>query len=221
MVPKFPVVTPQRTIRYQGNVYSVAELPVLTGSKVETTRNLWESDQARVFYVDDEGQDCQAVLAPLERDANGFFPGPEIGKEYRSHANTLADKNRAKMLRHAMGAETDEEAEAKRKKQNVLFEGRIDPFKPITDTRLPEYLPKRGTEHDMAIPKVEALRLTPVQIAMRLNGRFGDDWKPEYFQWLQQRYPEGAPEDQLDDIEAALRRPQGQPLRVVNGGDQG
>ncbi|MCO1337176.1 hypothetical protein MO867_22925, partial [Microbulbifer sp. OS29] len=99
---------------------------------------------------------------------------------YKAQPETRADKERKAIERTVMGTDTDQAAAEKRKVQPAPFGGRVDPMKPITDTPLPNYIPKRGTDLDLDIPlpKVEAVRLNSVQAAKRLRSRMGERWQP-------------------------------------------
>lgn len=212
-------VSAHLTISYRTHTYSVADIPgVMVGEFVEVTRSPWHEDEAQVLYLDDDGNERRQALAPMEKGQLGFFEEAALlGEEYKAHADTMADTERKAIERLVTGASTDQEAVKRRKAKTVPFGGKVDPMKPITDTPLPDYLPKRGTDLDLQAPTVEALRLNHVQAAKQLRSRLGDEWRPEYFQWLQQRYPDGVPEDQLDSIAESLRHRPAAPLRIVGG----
>ena len=69
--------------------------------------------------------------------------------------------------------------------------------------------------------RVELVPLSLVEAAKQIKPRVeaaGGEWKPEFFQWLQQRYSDGVPQEQLDMIVAELSGPGAAsktPLRVV------
>lgn len=211
------------TVSFKGQEFPVGDIPgVAIGEKLRITRNPWRDDAAQVLYLNDQGREVMQVVEALQQNEYGFSAdAPVIGQEYRAQPDSHIDRERKGLERLAMQASTDQEAEQNRKAKTVPFGGDIDPMKPIKETPVPDYLPKRGTEMELNAPEVQSLTLTHVQAAKRLSGRMGNAWKPEHFQWLQQRYPEGVQEDDLPAIENALARPVSQPLRVVNGGDQG
>ena len=98
------------------------------------------------------------------------------------------------------------------------FGGLIDPHKHVTDTLLPAYMPRRGTSLDINVPTVDQAPLTHVEAAKLLRARLGSMWSGETFGWLQKKFPEGVPHEQLDTIEAELNRPaevMRQPLSLV------
>ena len=210
-------VKPDLTVSYRGHTYQVRDIPgVMVGEQLLVTRNPWREDAAQVLYTNDEGREVMQVLDPVTRDQYGFAEtGAMIGEEYKAQPDTRADTERKEIERLVTGAGTDEEAVQKRKDKVAPFEGRIDPMKPITDTPLPDYIPKRGTALELGGPQVEEALLNHVQAAKRLHGRMGDQWKPEHFKWLQQRYPDGVAEDQVEAIAELLTRTQAAPLKVV------
>ncbi|WP_445364425.1 hypothetical protein ACJJIQ_09215 [Microbulbifer sp. ANSA003] len=212
-------VSPQLTISYQGKTYSVRDIPdVLVGETISVTRNPWRIDAVQVLYTNEDGREVMQVVEPEARDQFGFLQsGAMLGEEYKAQPETRADQERKAIERTVMETETDQAAAEKRKAQPAPFGGRVDPMKPITDTPLPDYIPKRGTDLDLdsPLPQVEAVRLNTVQAAKRLRSRMGDRWQPEHFQWLQERYPDGVAEDELDKISELLTRRQESALKLV------
>ena len=68
------------------------------------------------------------------------------------------------------------------------------------------------------MPTVDQTPLSHVEAAKLLRARLGSVWSGETFAWLQQKFPEGIPHEQLDAIEAELNRPAEvvrQPLSLV------
>lgn len=206
-------------ISYRGRTYSVAEIPeVMVGEKVTVTHDAYSEEACQVIYRDGDVQ-CQKKLLPIQRDELGFFEnGAVIGEEYKAHKDTLADTHRKELERFAMDAATDDEAAAKRRAKVTPMGGRIDPMKPMDDTPLPSYLPKRGTEFQQTLPGVESATLNLVDAARALSALMGRDWKPDYFAWLQQRHPNGVTEDSLPTLAVQLRGG-ATPLQSVQGGE--
>ncbi|MNF88000.1 hypothetical protein D3C84_704810 [compost metagenome] len=130
-----------------------------------------------------------------------------IGETYKRHAETPAQLSRKVLEQIATGTTNQADAEAARKAKAVPFGGLIDPHKHVNDTVLPAYMPRRGTSLHVNVPTVELVPLSHVEAAKLLRPRLGNLWTAETFGWLQQRYPEGVPEEQLDAVEAELKRP--------------
>lgn len=82
----------------------------------------------------------------------------------------------------------------------MAFNGALDPYKPVTDTILPAYLPKRGTAMDVPNPtQVEIKPLTQIQAAIRLRTLLGRPVTAEDRAHLSEWYPDGVMEEQLQE----------------------
>jgi hypothetical protein len=77
----------------------------------------------------------------------------------------------------------------------------------VNDTVLPAYLPRRGTHLDFNAPTVEIAPLSHVEAAKLLRPRLGNLWSAQSFGWLLTRFPEGVPHEQIEAVEAELKRP--------------
>jgi hypothetical protein len=212
-------VSTQLTIDFNGREYSVANIPdVEVKEKLLVTINPWSDDNsAQVITMDADGRKVITVIEPIQKNEYGFpIGGPVWGESHHRHADSKTDTNRKSIERLLMAAETDEEAARNRKAKKVPFSGAIDPMKNITDTVLPDYMTKRGTQHEINAPVIELPKLSPVQLAKKLAEKMGDAWKgAEHFAWLKQRYADGATEDQLDSIALQLQNTNAAPLRLI------
>lgn len=219
--PETRKVSPQMTISYKGKTFSVVDVPdVCVGETVTVTRNPWrDDDSAQVVYTDADGREVIQVIEADRNDQFGFpSQAPVIGEEYKGMPDTRSDKERKAIERVVMGATTDAEAEAARKKKAVPFGGDIDPMKPVNDTELTTYIRKRGTDLDISAPKVELRPLSHVEAAKKLREALGSAWTPDSFAWLKQRHPDGVPETEIPAIITQLSTPAvaATPLRVIN-----
>lgn len=216
MRPETRVVSPHLTIQFKGHLFSVADVPdVMVGVKLQVTRNPWrDDDSAQVMFTNAEGRE---VVQVLEAEQVGEFGFPEsavaIG-DYQRHKDTVADTERKGVERLLMDAPTDEAAQQARKEKRVAFSGRIDPMKPVTDTRLPGYLQKAGVPSTVTSPIVEIKPLTHVEAGKQLAQRLASGWRPEHFTWLKQQYPDGVPQEALPEVEQRLARGAG-PLKLI------
>lgn len=217
--PEQRTVSALLTIDFKGKEYSVKSVPgIEVKEKVSVTINPWRDDGSiQLIMVNANGQKIIHVLEPIKKDDWGFnVESPVIGTDYKRHADSAIDTNRKAVERLVMDAATDEEAKQNRKAKKVPFAGRIDPMKNITDTALPDYIPKRGTESDLIAPQVQSIVLTHAAAAKKLIAKLGSSWKgAEHFAWLKQRYPDGVPEDELDGIVQQLQQVQAAPLRLI------
>lgn len=221
--PESRVVSPLLRVSFNGAEYDVSTVPeVMVGESVLLTRNPWrDADSAQVLRHDADGHPVLHVVERVGLNEFGFAVGaPVIGETYKRHADTPAQMNRKALEQIATGTDSVEAAEKARKAKKLPFGGAIDPHKHLTDTVLPDYLPKRGTDVEtrVTVAAIEIAPLTRVQIALRLQARMGALWSPQCMAWLTDNYPEGAPEEQLDAIAADLQRALQRPaLRVVGG----
>ncbi|XAI95378.1 DDE-type integrase/transposase/recombinase [Leptolyngbya phage Lsp-JY19] len=211
-------------IRFGGRVYDVSDLPggVLNGHQVQVVRNALDADNGtvRVLCKDEHGRD-QHFLAPLiHRQAFNFLStAAEIGTEFRAPQDTAADAARKELDRLAMDVATDKEAKAARKARRIPFGGRIDPTKALRETVIPEALPRAGRTLDVSSPttvepappplirpQYAARVLDSIELAQALRERV-PGWSSVHFSAMAARWPNGAPEDQLDAIAKELCAP--------------
>ncbi len=205
-------------VQFRSQQYDVSTVPgVLVGEKLLVTRNPWRDEEsAQVVVVGEDGRDLYHVIPRLAEDDHGFVGAVEIGGGYSRHAETLSEVNAKVLEQLVTETATQAEATAARKAKAVPFGGRIDPYKPVTDVVLPEYMPRRGTAMDIAAPQVETPTLNTVQLAKRLRDLV-PDWTSESYAWLVEHYPSGAQEADIDAIASAMTTPKKHALRVVGG----
>lgn len=197
-------------VSFRGAQFDVSSVPsVMVGEKVLITRNCWrDKDSATVVLMGDDGREQYHVVERIEMDEFGFAgTSATIGEQYKRHAETPAQISRKVLEQLATGTTNQADAEEARKAKAVPFGGLIDPHKHVTDTVLPAYLPRRGTSLNVNAPTIEHALLTHVEAAKLLRPRMPDIWSAETFSWLQQHYPDGIDQEQLDAIEAELKRP--------------
>lgn len=221
--PESRKVTPKLRVSFQGREYDVSTVPgVMVGEKVMVTRNPWRDDAAQVVLVGEDGRDVFHVVHEVFKDELGFSEKAAVfGESYKRHADTPAQTALKDIEQLVTGTDSQAAAEAARKAKSLPFGGQLDPYKHIDDATLPTYLPRRGTAHDLVAPKVELPPLSHVDAAKQIKPRVesaGGEWTADRFRWLQQRYPVGVPQDQLDTIVAELSGPRAghqKPLQLL------
>lgn len=194
-------------ISYEGSEYSVAVVPhINVNDRVLVTRNPWRDDSVQIHMTDADGHEVFYVAPVIERNDFGFddINGALIGEAYKRHAETPAQQARKETARLAYGAESDQDVEAARKAKQIPFGGQLKPYQHIDDAQLPDFMPRRGVQHDLVAPTVETPPLSVPAIAKRLQPQF-PTWGAEHYAWLSQHYPAGAKEEQLVDIADRLR----------------
>lgn len=212
-------------VSYRGALYDVSSVPgVMVDAKLLITRNPWrDAESAQVVMRDEHGHQTLYVVERLDRDEHGFVEGSAmIGEEHKSRAETPAQVARKVLEQLATETENEESAAQARKAKVTPFGGAIDPNKHLTDTSLPVYLPKRGTELETRVSlaglaSVELPKLNRIELAKALRARLGSAWTPVSMEWLKANYPDGAMEEQLDAIVAQLQAPARPGLRLVGG----
>lgn len=220
--PEQRKVSTKLRVSFRGAEFDVSTVPgVMVGERLLMTRNPWrDQDSAQVVLTGEDGREQFLVVDRVARDENGFATtAAVIGDAFKAHADTPAQTARKVIEQIATETDSVESAEAARKAKAVPFGGRIDPSKHITDTVLPTYMPRRGTELEttVTVATVELKPMTHVAAAKALRARLGDAWTAESLAWLKSNYPDGVPEDQLDAIVIKLRTPARPGLRVVGG----
>jgi hypothetical protein len=90
----------------------------------------------------------------------------------------------------------------------------------ITAAPSPAYIPRRGRDLGLDASRREIPPLSHVEAAKALKAALGQAWNAERYAWLVQRYPDGVPADQIEEIAARLATPAtpaGSVLKVVGG----
>ena len=225
------------TVPFKGLDYDVRYVPgVMAGKRVEVVINPYRMPAIDVAYSDAEtGAVAWMTVEPNARGEDGRLESaPVIGEELRAAHRGLLEKNRdAVLLRAYDGAhipldgtmkEKVAAADKAREDGALVFGGLVDPFKPVADTALPTYLPKRGTPLAAEERKVDVARLNVVEACTRIRAgleRIGlvEAYDPKtVFPWVQQRWgAEGMPEDQVDAVCAQLAQNAARQPVVDNG----
>ncbi|WP_026601667.1 DDE-type integrase/transposase/recombinase [Methylomonas sp. 11b] len=200
-------VTPGLTVNFDSYEWSVKDIPgVMVGEQLLITRCAFEADAAHAVLHDEHGREVFHQLPKVEKDATWGWrtDGAVFGEEHKRFVDTPAQTDLKALERLAMDAETDTEAETKRKAKAVPFAGRIDPYKQAKDYQHPAYFPQRGTDAELATPTRELLRMNTVQMAKWLAGHLGSEYQPSMLADLTKRFPDGATEPELEQVLADL-----------------
>lgn len=206
--PVTRTVSPTMTISFQGGEYDVSPLihtaDLVVGDKVEVVRNPWRPNAAQIVMKDAEGHDVYHVIEPVTRNDVGFREDAVvIGERYARHADTVAQRQAKDIELLVTGTDNLEAAEAKRKGKTIAFDGKLDPFKPVADTVLPSYLPKRGTRLIEDAIRVELRPLDHVAMAEALREIFalrGVRWTADHWKQMTTLRPDGEQEAALEAL---------------------
>ena len=208
------------TISFRGQTYCVKTVPnVMIGEKLNITVNPYVADAAQVLLKGANGGELLHSIPLLERDAAGFLERANvINEDFARAPDTVLDANRKEVQRFAYDAQTDDEAEAKRKAGAIPLGSRIDPYKVIAQAPERTFMPKAGV--DMVTSTTTRITPMPVRVLNQFEAaaaltRMGVAPSPDRTKALM-AYEDGVPEDQLEALKARLTVRAG--LRVVNGG---
>lgn len=209
------------SVSFKGQEYDLRDLPgVMVGERVQVTYNPWHADgAAMVIEHDADGNEVLHSVPLIARNDAGFRQdAPVIGEGFARPKDTALQTNAREVERAVMGAATDEEAESLRRAKALPFGGRIDPYKPMEQAAPKLWLPRRGSDLQVAVtaPAAQGRALSLFELAQALVAQ-GTAMDAERLASLRAWYPDGsAPEADLSSIaERLASRPV---LRVVAGG---
>lgn len=217
--PESRKVSDTLTVSFKGREFDVRSIPnVMVGERLAIALNPYNLNAAVVVDTDADGSETLHTIPLVARDDAGFRADANvIGEDWARPADTVLEHNRREVDRFAMDAQTDAEAEAKRKAKTLPFGGRIDPGKVIDLAPERTFLPRRGTDlaPGATAAKAPARVLTLFEVAADLARR-GVAMDAAKNAQVRAWYPAGVPEDEMDALQSRLTVRAG--LRVVGGG---
>ncbi len=214
-------VSAELTVSFGGALFDVRDIKeAMVGNTVTIGKNPYRPDCIQIQRIDENGHQFWTVLEPITKDEYGFKESAAIiGQEYKPHAKSIFEHHLETVGRIAYDAKTDEEVKAAKKAKMPLFGGRINPYKTMEEHHYTDFMPKRGQEHELTAnaKRVELVPLNPIEVAKRLKAKFGEEYSADTLAWINQRYPNGMTEPELEALLAQPHLPQtAKPLRVVN-----
>lgn len=215
--PESRVVDDFLRVKFAGREWDVRAVPrVMVGEKLMVTYNPYQLDTVFIVDADAEGNELLHAAPVVERGSDGFATTANIiGQDYRKHAETEADINRRAVELATYGVATQEEADAAKKAKALPFGGRVDPMKSVTDTDLPTFLPRRGTDLVVGAGAVAAERtFTLFETAAEL-ARLGVAMDADKNRLVASWFPDGVPESEIAGLQHRLTVRAG--LKVVGG----
>lgn len=215
--PESRVVDDFLRVKFAGREWDVRAVPrVMVGEKLMVTYNPYQLDTVFIVDTDAEGNELLHPAPVVERGEDGFATTANvIGKDYRKHAETEADINRRTVDLATYGVATQEEADAAKKAKALPFGGRVDPMRPVTDTDLPTFLPRRGTDLVVGAGAVAAERSLSLFEAAAELARLGVAMDADKNRLVASWFPDGVPESEIAGLQQRLTVRAG--LKVVGG----
>jgi transposase InsO family protein len=184
---------------------------VVPGMKVTVMVNPYEAPAVDVGVTDERGDVVTWPVAPVRMTEAGFRADAAVwGQEHKALPDTVAD-TRTKEL-EAAGVVAG-------RKAGVAPYG-LDIEADISAAPAPAYLARRGRDLGLDASRREIPPLSHVEAARALKAALGQDYPADGYAWLVQRYPDGVPADQIDEITTRLSAPEtpaGAVLKVVGG----
>lgn len=197
------LVTDKLEISFENRRYDVRDVPdVKIGEKITVGKNPYRPECVQVqcfeqIFADDGTVSLKpywVVLEPIEVNELGFrVDAAIIGEEYKAHRKTAFETNREQAEQLAYGVETEDELKRAKKANAPLFNGEINPYKHIEESKLTWFLPKKGQDHELTTNarRVEQKPMSAVEFAKNGKARWGELWTGECYQWITGKYPQG------------------------------
>lgn len=233
--PESRVVNGDLAVSFNGDSYSVRDIPHLNvGQSVLVAINPYLQDSVLILEVDEQGRDVRWVCPKVQLNAAGFpIDAPVWGEDIKGVADTPAVQDMKALERMAYGVDGKLAVDAARRRRAPAFGG-LDITGYLEAETPATYMPRRGTEMDIASPMtagagvdaltrpasvaIEARQLNTVQLAGRLAAAMPGEWSPEHYQRLAAWYPDGAAEDQIPQIVDRFTSFTASPRLVAVGG---
>jgi hypothetical protein len=178
--------------------YDLSDVPgIAARMKVRLVVNPYRAPAIDVLMAGDDGNDIAYTVAPMETDAFGFAASGAVwGEEYKAKPMTPAERQLQKIHQAAYDVPTQREADAARKARQSAYGGAIDPFADAAAVQVPSYMPRRGTDHPVAVQARERAPVPLVQAVKRLKA--AGDATPDLYAAMQAQYGAEVPADALD-----------------------
>ncbi|GFM37709.1 DDE-type integrase/transposase/recombinase [Desulfovibrio psychrotolerans] len=192
---------------------------ISSGQTVRVVVNPYRAPAVDVIIAKANGSEIVTTVEPIIRDAGGFRTDAQvIGAGYAALPDTHTDKLLKDIQREAYATDSLADAAKAAKDRKPAYQ-HLDM---LADTKAaPTYIPRRGTALEVEAARREVAPLAHVEAAKLLRSRVGDKWNADAMAWLRQRYPDGVPQDAIDDIAARFTEPTvttAAPLRLVAAG---
>jgi hypothetical protein len=192
-----PRVQGDLTVRFEGANWSVKHVPgIAIGKPLPICRLPLAGGGVAAVVEDDDGREIMHPLTEITTNGWGF---PEaaatVGVEYKAPPETDAIKTGKRLdamdaaARAASGAGDTRDA----------FGGAFNPYaaaERLAASNLTD-LPMPGTPMTVASPDLQPARLSAARAALSAREALGERWRPEMYEWIVRRHPDGIDEPTL------------------------
>ena len=201
--PQSRKVTQYKTIEFAGQDWDADGYPgVYRGMNVLVSKNPWSDTSIRI--VDEAAEGLKFFECPLKaRNELGYWEdSPIMGEEFKSHAMTPPEIKRAELAKRSAADRELQAASGVRTVKPMPFGGRVDPFKPLAETFMPEMFPRKADEvHPLATSgaaKVQVM-LTVPEAVRSIKVRLGESAPADLYSQIKGAFPAGhVPQDWAD-----------------------
>lgn len=186
--------------------YSVAGVPgAAPKEKLWVVASPYTLPDIDILVTNAEGKETRHRLSPIVLNEWGFDEAwPEIGEQFKRHADTWIDTERKTAQRAAWGSDDKREIAKTRKgkggTRGVAFGGAVDTFADVRQVQVPAYIPVPGTAIEVAASLAVESLMSATTACLRMQALLGDDWQPEHYTWLTQRFAGGIGEAQFRQL---------------------
>lgn len=202
-------VNGELTISFESRKYSVEDVPLVkVGDTVTFSTNPYRYPNIDVLMTDFEGKTTSYECSPLEINDAGFrVDAPVIGVTIQAKEDTVTDIERKNIIKQSYGTDKLEIAEKFDSNKAQLYEGKLDPMKPIRDYHDSREnitaIPKRGTQLELDTPKQVFEKISIAEACKRIKADLGDQYPKDTYQYLSKHYTEIDPLE-IDSIKRQL-----------------
>lgn len=203
-------------------LYSLRDLDgVNVGDKVQV-RSLVYGDCA--IQIQAPRYDGEMLTYRIEPDRNydrfgQSLAGSVIGEEYKAMPDTAIEHAAKSMDALAYPDMDKDEVKAARNRKATPFANQLDAHSYLQKVEMPTFMPKQG--NDIELPshlQVEVPKLSAIAAMLRIAAAIKRNLSEEENAFLQARYADGVPEDQIDAlIDQFINPAQSAPKRAAGG----
>lgn len=203
-------------------LYSLRDLDgVNVGDKVQV-RPLVYGDCA--IQIQAPRYDGEMLTYRIEPDRNydrfgQSLSGSVIGEEYKAMPDTAIEHAANAMDAMAYPNMNKDEVKAARNRKATPFANKLDAHSYLQKVEMPNFIPKQGDEIEApAHLQLEVPKLSAIAAMLRIAAAIKRNLSEEENAFLQARYADGVPEDQIDAlIDQFINPAQSAPKRAVGG----
>ncbi|MBK1890705.1 DDE-type integrase/transposase/recombinase [Undibacterium sp. 14-3-2] len=203
-------------------LYSLRDLDgVNVGDKVQVRPMVYGDCAIQIQAPRYDGEMLTYRIEP-DRNYDRFgqsLSGSVIGEEYKAMPDTAIEHAAKAMDAMAYPDMDKDEVKAARNRKATPFANKLDAHSYLQKVEMPNFIPKQGDEIEApAHLQIEGPKLSAIAAMMRIAAAIKRNLSEEENTFLQARYADGVPEDQIDAlIDQFINPAQSVPKRAAGG----